>query len=378
MLNLRATPQPASDAELLDQLQLIRSENVGPVTFRRLLERYGSAAAALKALPALAQKGGARSIKIATRDMAEAELAACRKNNVEILVWGSAVYGQRLAAIDDAPPLLFVRGHAHLLSKPSVGIVGARNASLNARKFTEKLARDLTDAGYVVTSGLARGIDAAAHTGALKGGTVGVLAGGVDHIYPEENTALYHQMAEAGAIVSEMPLGYHAMQHDFLRRNRIISGLSLGVVVVEAALRSGSLTTASRAADQGREVMAVPGSPLDPRSTGTNNLLREGAVLVEGAADVIRALGTANAHLAEPDNYSKNNKLNPPLVEPAEADLDRGRPVLEELLSPVPVGVDDLIRESGLPVGVVLTIVLELELAGRLTRSSGGRVALIA
>lgn len=359
-------------SELIDCLQLIRSENVGPVTYRRLIERYGSAAAALKAIPELAKKGGGRAPKIADRAACEKEFAAINKQSVELLALGTPSYPARLAQIDDAPPLLMVKGHTSLLQKPAIAIVGARNASLNARKFTEKLARDLGEAGFIVVSGLARGIDGAAHIGSLASGTIGVLGGGVDVIYPEENRDLYDKMSTMGAIVSEAPLGYTAKPHDFLRRNRLISGLSQGVVVVEAAMQSGSLVTARLAGEQGREVFAVPGSPLDPRSTGTNNLLREGAVLVESANDVLREL-RPEPHLAQP----KATGLQPSLP-PTDTEIDQARPQVLELLSPTPVQIDDLLRECPFALGVVQMVLVELELAGRLQRSAGGRVALLA
>ena len=361
-----------TENELLDRLQLIRSENVGPVTFRRLMERFNTAARALDALPMLAAKGGARAPKIADRKAVETEYAAIRKAGVTLLCWGEAEYPALLAQIDDAPPILMAKGNVALLHKPTVAIVGARNASLNARNFTQKLARDLGAAGYVMVSGVARGIDGAAHGGSLATGTVGVPGGGVDIVYPEEHRELYAQIAEQGVIVSECPLGYTPMARDFPRRNRIISGLSRGVVVVEAAHQSGSLITARMAAEQGREVFAVPGSPMDPRCQGTNNLLREGATLVESATDVLRELQTMK--LATPPA----NSLTPPFTAPDEGDLSGARPQILELLSPTPVTVDALIRDSELPVAVVQTVILELELAGRVARSAGGQVALLA
>lgn len=358
--------------DLIDQLQLIRSDNVGPITYRRLLERYGTAKAALAAVPELARRGGARAPKIADRSRVEAEFAAIKKEGAQLLAYGNADYPARLAQIDDAPPLLMVKGQVSLLNKPSIAIVGARNASLNARKFTEKLSRDLGEAGFTVISGLARGIDAAAHTGALPTGTVAALGGGVNVIYPEENAALYMQMALAGALVSEMALGQSPRPHDFLRRNRIISGLAQGVIVVEAALQSGSLTTTRLAGEQGREVFAVPGSPLDPRSAGTNNLLREGATLVESATDVLREL-RPQASLFAP----AEQPFTVPLSQPSETEINKARPDILELLSPVPVQLDDILRECPYSPGVVQVVLLELELAGRLARSAGGRIALL-
>lgn len=362
-----------ADTQLIDCLQLIRSDNVGPVTYRRLLDRYGSAATALKAIPELAKKGGARAPKIADRAAVEKEYAALRKQNIQLIAINTPDYPVRLAQIDDAPPLLMVLGQPSLLHKPAIAIVGARNASLNARKFTEKLARELGDAGFVVISGLARGIDGAAHGGAMATGTVGVLGGGVDIIYPEENAALYTQMTSVGAVISEAPLGYINKPHDFLRRNRIISGLAQGVVVVEAAMQSGSLVTARLAGEQGRDVFAVPGSPMDPRAAGTNNLIREGAVLVESAADILRELKPVMPLLAQ----NTNSGLTPPVAVPDEAELTRARPAILELLSPVPVQLDEVLREADFAPGVVQMVLLELELAGRLVRSAGGKIALL-
>lgn len=363
-----------TDAERLDRLQLIRSDNVGPVTFRRLLERYGNAAAALRALPQLAMKGGARAPKIADRKKVESEFTAIRKTGAALLMLGEADYPPLLAQIDDAPPVLIAKGDVSLLHKPTVAIVGARNASLNARNFTNKLARDLGAAGFVVVSGLARGIDGSAHAGSMATGTVGVPGGGIDIVYPEEHRDMFAQIAAQGVLVSECPLGYTPQARDFPRRNRIISGLSRGVIVVEAAHQSGSLITARMAAEHGREVFAVPGSPMDPRCNGTNNLLREGATLVESAADVLRELSQSVPHMASPPS---SNDMTPPFVAPDEAALDAARPQIVELLSPTPVAIDELLRESGLSNAIVQTVLLELELAGRLTRAHGGRVALL-
>ena len=366
-----------NDADLLDRLQLIRSENVGPITYRRLIERYGTAAAALRALPQLAAKGGAkRPLKIAERGKTEDEYKALQKAKVQILALGTADYPPLLAAIDDSPPLLMIKGNASLLQKPCLAMVGARNASLNARKFAGQLAHDLGQAGYSIVSGLARGIDGAAHEAALATGTIGVVAGGVDIIYPEENRGLYERMYETGVVVSEVPLGAAPTSRDFPRRNRIIAGLSRATIVVEAALQSGSLITARMATDYGRDVFAVPGSPLDPRAGGTNSLIRDGAMLVTSAADIMQELQ------AQP---RLNTPAAPPLdaiaSQPDEAALAKARPYILELLSPVPTQLDELLREAvtarGIATPLVLTVLLELELAGRLARHPGGRVALL-
>ncbi|GAB4173608.1 MAG: DNA-processing protein DprA [Thalassobaculales bacterium] len=368
-------PRLLSDRERLDWLRLIRSENVGPVTFDLLLQRFGSAAKAIEALPGLARQGGRQqALRVASEAAAREEMKAVARLGATLLAKGEPGYPPALAAIADAPPLICRLGLPVLDHRPAIAIVGARNASLNGRSFARKLAEDLGRAGVVVVSGLARGIDTAAHEGALASGTVAVVAGGVDVIYPEENTALYGRIVETGAVLAELPPGTVPQARHFPRRNRIISGLAQGVVVVEASPNSGSLITARFALDQGREVFAVPGSPLDPRARGANSLIKQGATLVEGADDILEAISRQRAA---------------PLAE-READLfDTGRPAdpdgpalatarrrLGELLGPSPVQVDELIRECQLSPAVVLTVLLELELAGRLERQAGNRVAL--
>jgi DNA processing protein len=368
--------QALSARERLDWLRLSRCENVGPVTFRQLLARYGSAERALAALPELARRGGRRrAIRLCPKGEAEAEVAALAEFGGELVAACEPGYPRALAAIDDAPPLLACRGHLHLLEKPVVALVGARNASINGRKFANRLARDLGAAGFVVASGMARGIDTAAHAGALDSGTVAVLAGGVDVVYPAENAGLYEELAARGLLISEMPLGVEPQARHFPRRNRIISGLSYGVVVVEAALRSGSLITARLAGEQGREVFAVPGSPLDPRARGCNELLRQGAVLVESATDVLRELAGRSLPAREP---AADEFVPARLDDLDEAALDRARHLVVEALGPSPVAVDELVRECQLSPAVVSLVLLELELAGRLERHPGGRVALLA
>ncbi|HSK40776.1 MAG TPA: DNA-processing protein DprA, partial [Arenibaculum sp.] len=262
--------RPLSERERVDWLRLIRSENVGPVTFFRLVERFGDAGAALDALPSLAKRGGRTApLRVCGRSDAERELAANLRAGARLVAACEPDFPGPLAALDDCPPMISVRGSGHLLHQPAVALVGARNASLNGRRMAGRMACDLGEAGYLVVSGLARGIDAAAHEGALAHGTAAVVAGGIDVIYPEENRELHGRIGEAGVLVAEMPVGTHPQARHFPRRNRIISGLSLAVVVIEAAPRSGSLITARMAADQGREVFAVPGSPLDPRCQGT-------------------------------------------------------------------------------------------------------------
>jgi len=368
------TPQPLglTDADRIDRLRLIRSDNVGPRTFRSLLNHFGDARTALERLPDLARRGGAaRSGRVCSEEDARAELAAASKIGVSLVVPDEAGYPPRLATLDDAPPLLGVRGAPDVLMRPMIAIVGSRNASGAGLKFASQLARDLGDAGFVVISGLARGIDQAAHRATIQTGTVAVLAGGHDRIYPPEHEDLLAALLEHGGAISEMPLGHVPRARDFPRRNRLISGAALGVVVVEAAHRSGSLITARMAAEQGREVFAVPGSPLDPRAAGTNDLIKQGATLTTEAADVINAVAPimerpVTLGASEPDS------------EPLDFDAGTGeRARIIDLLGPTPVSLDDLIRMSGASPTIVRTVLLELELAGRLERHGGGMVSLI-
>jgi DNA processing protein len=355
----------------IDWLRLIRAENVGPRTFRALLGRYGSAGAALQALPALARLGGRGSLCVPGRAEAEAEIEAGLKLGVRLVALGEREYPPRLREIDDAPPLLALRGAAETATRDAVAVVGARNASLAGMRFAETLAGELGEAGFVVVSGLARGIDSAAHRGSQRTGTVAVLAGGHDKAYPPEHAALLEEIAATGAAVSEMPLGWEPRAADFPRRNRIIAGIALGVVVVEAAERSGSLITARLALEQGREVFAVPGSPIDPRAQGTNRLLKQGATLVSSAADILEVLAPI---LARPPLVAYEPELDDP-DGAATDDLLRRRVV--ELLGPTPVAIDELVRETRAPAAVVQTALLELELAGRLERRGGGLVSLL-
>ena len=362
------------DNEKLDRLRLARSENIGPVTYRQLITRYGSAGMALEAIPELAQRGGRRrALKLFGHSAAVAETENVNALGGAHLHWSEEAYPKALAATEDAPPVLTVIGDKRLLNKRNVAIVGARNASINGRKIASKIAAGLSEEGLTVVSGLARGIDAAAHDAAIEGGTIAVVAGGVDVIYPKENTELYKQICARGAVISEMPPGTEPRGPLFPRRNRIISGLAVGVVVIEAASRSGSLITARLAGEQGRDVYAVPGSPLDPRSRGTNRLIRQGATLIESAADVIEDLSEMPRRaLAEPD---EEIFIQPP--EESEG-LDRARNAVIEALGPSPVSVDEIIRSLGLPAGTVRSILLELELAGRLERQPGNFVTLIS
>lgn len=367
-------PRVLSDAEKLDWIRLVRSEGVGPVTFFHLVRFYGGAAKALAALPELARRSGRKApIRLGTEKDAERELIAVKRAGAELLAWLEPAYPVPLAAIEDAPPLITVRGNVSLLSRRNIALVGARNASANGRAFAERIARDLGRAAFVVTSGLARGIDAAAHKGALETGTVAVLAGGIDICYPPEHRTLYDAIAAQGALVAELPPGTEPLARHFPRRNRVISGLSEGVVVVEAALRSGSLITARLAGEQGRDVFAVPGSPLDPRCHGSNNLIRQGAALTESAEDVLRGLG-GRSLVPERAEALGESELPPPMP-PAEADSDKARTLLIERLSPSPTAVDELVRQTELPPALVASALLELELAGRIERHPGNRVA---
>jgi DNA processing protein len=365
-----------SPAERFDWLRLIRSENVGPVTFRHLLRRFGSAAAALAALPDLAKRGGrAQPLKVHPRAAAEREIAELERLGGRMIGFLEPDFPAPLAAIDDSPPILTLLGQGQVLRRPTVAIVGARNASANGRLIAATLAREIGAAGYSIASGLARGIDSAAHDAALETGTIAVVAGGIDVIYPPENEGLYRSIAERGAVIAEMAVGTVPQARHFPRRNRLISGLSLGVIVVEAALRSGSLITARFALEQGREVFAVPGSPLDPRSAGANGLIREGAMLVESAADVLAALSAQKPPLSARDELKFTAA---PAADPGEREVAAARPALLELLSPEPVAVDELLRACPFSPAAVQTALLELELAGRLARHPGNRVSLLA
>ncbi|MDH3595971.1 MAG: DNA-processing protein DprA [Rhodospirillales bacterium] len=363
--------------ERLAWLRLIRSENVGPVTFRGLLARFGDAEATLEALPELARRGGRRRpIRICPAQDAERELEALEKIGARLLAVVEPDYPPALAALEHAPPVVSVLGRTEMLQQRAVAVVGARNASANGRRLARDIAQGLGQAGFLVASGLARGIDTAAHRGALETGTAAVVAGGLDVIYPPENEALHGEIAERGVLLSEMPPGTVPQARHFPRRNRLISGMSLGVLVVEAAPRSGSLITARLALDQGREVFAVPGSPLDPRARGCNDLLRQGAGLVESADDVVQALdGMIKPLEAAPKPSEFLAEMAPAA---SETEVSSGRRSIEELLSPAPVAVDELVRQCHLSPAVVNTVLLELELAGRAERHPGNRFSSIA
>lgn len=374
--------------EQVDQLRLARTEGVGPITFHRLMARYGSPEEALEALPVLTKN---RPVTICPRDAAQREIDAITKRGGRMVFFGEDAYPEALATIDDAPPVLTVLGNPALLHKKSVALVGSRNASLNARKLTARIARELGEGGYVVTSGLARGIDTAAHEGALATGTIAVVAGGVDVVYPKENQSLYEQICAEGVVVSECALGTQPMAQHFPKRNRIVSGLSEGTVIVEANFRSGSLITARLAAEQGRDVMAVPGFPSDPRSEGTNALIRDGATLVRSAADILEALspflrnnsprqinlmnitGFSDADGSEELIDFTSADIPEPIPQPAPESV---RDLILPELSTTPVGVDELIRACHVGTAHIQGALLELELEGTVLRLPGNRVCL--
>jgi DNA processing protein len=360
-----------SDSERRAWLRLARTQNVGPVTFAQLVGAFGSASTALKEVPRMVKRGGGDDLRIPSEDDAARELAALARIGGRMIASCESEFPHGLAAVEPPPPLLSVVGHATLLQREMVAVVGARNASALGRKFANTIARDLSNAGLVVASGLARGIDAAAHEGALGGGTVAVVAGGVDVVYPPENAALHERVRAEGCIVSEMGLGVQPQARHFPRRNRIISGLSRGVVIVEASEGSGSLITANFALEQGREIFAVPGSPLDPRAKGTNRLIREGATLTESAEDVLAVLRPIlGGHFHEPASTGGAGG-----GAAAQSESDQIRAQVEEALGPAPVEVDELVRICRASPQAVMIILLELELAGRITRHPGNRVS---
>lgn len=354
--------------DLHDRLRLIRTRTIGPITYVQLIQRFGSAKAALAAIPDLAKRGGGAVAEIADAREIDAEISAVERLGARYLLLGQTGYPGLLAELDTSPPALIVRGSLSLLQKPMVAIVGARNASAAACRFARDLSLGLAQEGAVVVSGLARGIDTAAHRGALGGGTVGVIASGIDIAYPPENAELQEAVATQGLLIAEQPPGREPLARHFPYRNRIIAGMTQGTVVVEAAPKSGSLITARLANEAGREVMAVPGSPLDPRAMGCNQLIREGATLVQSPADVLEAIRPIHGVRSAGSRYQ---------AEPIATDASATeRDSVHCLLSHAPVSVDEVIRQSGLVTATVQTVLLELELAGRLERHAGGRVSL--
>ena len=360
----------AADADRIARLRLIRSDRVGPVTYFQLLARFGSAVAALEAIPELAARGGGSAPRLAGPDVAMREIELVTRLGARHLFLGQADYPLLLAELESAPPVLVVKGDCSLLERQSVALVGARNASAAACRFARMLARQLGEAGTAIVSGLARGIDSAAHDGSLETGTIAVVAGGIDIVYPPENEARQTAIAERGLLIAEQPPGTEPRSRHFPWRNRIIAGLASGTVVIEAAPRSGSLITARLAAESGREVMAVPGSPLDPRAQGCNLLIREGATLVQNAEDVLEAIRP----LFAPGVRQPAEAFAAPAT-PSDVSEDQRRQVTS-MLGGTPVPVDELVRQAGLAPAIVQTVLLELELAGRLDRHAGGRVSL--
>ena len=367
-----ATTAPAAgtdDPE--DWLRLIRSRRVGAVTFHRLMGEHGSAKAALAALPGIAQAAGIKDYALCPVEVARAEMSAGRVSGAQLLLWGGPDYPTALMDLTDAPPILWAKGRVDLLRRPMVAMVGARNASSLGLRMARRLAEGLGQGGRVVVSGLARGSDAVSHEAALQTGTVAVMAGGVDVIYPEENAHLAARIAEIGCLVSEQPMGAVPQTRHFPLRNRIISGLSRAVVVVEAAARSGSLITAKDAADQGREVMAVPGHPFDARAAGCNMLLRDGATLVRHAGDVAEALGLpvrpVRVETVQPEPLPGPNPSHRPL-----GDIAQVHSQILARLGPSPLAEDQLIRDLALPPSVMTPALVSLELEGRITRAPGG------
>ena len=369
-----------TEQERIDWLRLAFSENVGPATFRKLLAIFGSPQNALENIENWAKQGGARrTIKIADEKFIQQQIKQAEKIGTTILLSCDTNYPQLLKQISDAPAVLFTLGNVHLMSKKCIAMVGTRAATLNGKNFATHLAKELAEQDYVIVSGMAKGIDRAAHTGALQnstktGGTIAVLGTAVDSVYPEENQDLYDEIKERGCLISEFPFGTQLLPQNFPRRNRIISGLSEGVVVIEANLKSGSLITAKEALSQGREVFAVPGSPLDPRAAGPNALIQDGATLVTQTRDITDVLDNAKTfHLSDtitPSEYQLDRI-------PDQQDIDKARTIILENLSPEMIEIDDLIRATNLEARMVHIVLTQLELAGRIEHFTGNRIALI-
>nr|WP_208417576.1 DNA-processing protein DprA [Sphingopyxis panaciterrae] len=353
------------------RLRLIRTPHVGPVSWHQLMQRFGSGEAALDALPDLVLRGGAGKARIAPAEVALREFDRAAELGARHVFSDEADYSRLLREVDGAPPVIVVRGDAAMVHRPCVAIVGARNASAAACRFARQLAADLAARDVTVVSGLARGVDTAAHIGALGGATVGVIASGIDIAFPPENAALQEKIATDQLLIAEQPPGAEPLARHFPSRNRIIAGMAHGTVVIEAAPRSGSLITARRAGDYGREVMAVPGSPLDPRAQGCNMLIREGATLIQNVDDVIEAVGPIDTRMVrEPVQAFRATPIAP------EAG-DGDRRGIAELLGPTPVAIDEIVRQSGQPPTTVQLVLLELELAGRIERHAGAKISLL-
>lgn len=366
---------PTTEEQRVSWLRLLRSRRVGVATFHRLLKEYESAEAALDALPGIAREAGEERYRVCDQATAERELEAGYRAGAELILHGSTPYPQQLQEIADAPPMLWAMGESDLLTRPLIAIVGARNASSLGTRMARSLARDLGEAGFTIVSGMARGIDTAAHLATLNSGTMAVLGGGVDVIYPAENAKLAEDIAARGLRLSEQPMGMQPQARHFPARNRIISGLARAVIVVEAAARSGSLLTAHGALDQGREVLAVPGHPFDARASGCNMLLRDGATLVRGAEDVIEAIGPA--HSSSVETPEPTGQIEMPLPKSAA----KPRPLREiaklhqkilDRLGPAPLAEDQLIRDLAAPAAEVAPVLIDLEIEGRIRRQAGG------
>lgn len=376
---LFSAPKISYDIETINILRLIRSENIGPKTFFSLIKLFGDAATAIDNAPDFSLRGGkSKPIKIFSKSDAEKELELLEKDSAKIITYKSPKYSKLLLEIYDPPPILSYKGNIELLNhNKCVAIVGARNASANGRSFAHKIANDLVKDGYITISGLARGIDSSVHQAAISQ-TIGVIAGGIDHIYPPENKKLFENLAEEGLILAELPIGSTPLGKHFPQRNRIISGLALGVVIVEASLKSGSLITAKFALEQNREIFAVPGFPLDPRCQGTNKLIREGAYLVESVDDIVANLPQYEEFMKKDDGLFKDfvelGTVNTRYVkEPSQKE----RTTILELLSAVPIDFEYLQKETELPLPIIYTVILELELAGKAIRHAGNKISLV-
>ncbi|MDG1430721.1 MAG: DNA-processing protein DprA [Paracoccaceae bacterium] len=365
---------PSSEDDQVTWLRLLRSRRVGTATFYRLLNEHGTAKAALEALPDVAAKAGVENYSTCSRDVAVKEMTAGRKAGARLVFMGATDYPKRLCDLPDAPPFFWMRGHTSVLSSPTIAIVGARNASSLGTRMARKLASELGEAGYTIVSGLARGVDTAAHVGSLKTGGIAVLAGGIETIYPAENTELAANILNSGALISEQPIGLVAQARHFPMRNRLISGLAKAVVVIEAATRSGSLITARNALDQGRDILVVPGHPMDNRAAGCNHLIRDGATLVRSAEDIIEALGPEKI---EPDTGQSALDLAPPKT--SRKQLHQTASLHGEILTrlgPSPLSEDQLIRDLRADSQHISPALTELEMTGKIARQAGGLLAL--
>lgn len=357
--------------QLRDWIRLINTENVGPITFKHLVRRYGSPSEALKVLPDISLRGGKKDLKIPSTEFGDAEILRCQHEGGKLITWNDPIYPAQLKYIEQAPPVLYAKGNLDVLLKPIIGVVGSRNASLNGMKFTRDLCQQLGNSGAVIVSGLALGIDTAAHQGSLETGTIAVLGGGIDVVYPQDNKALQAQISEKGCLMSEFPMGTPPAAGNFPRRNRIIAGLSRGVIVVEALRKSGSMITAEYASDYGRDLFAVPGFPYDPRSEGPNQLIVDGAYPVRHAEDVLNNISVSIdcAEEFDPKDYF-------PEPGPEVRGLAEMREKIMDLLSSTPIEIDEVIRHTHLTPGYVWELLLELELSGKIERHPGNKVSL--